>query len=98
MYLDFDEKNEEEHDYKFVGRTGSFVPVTKGVNGGLLLRHVEGDKYSSAVGAKGYRWMESEVVKGTELEKSIDISYYNKLANDAKDVISQYGDFEWFTS
>lgn len=99
LYLDFNEQlKEDEHDYRFVGKTGSFVPVVNGSNGGLLLRHVEGDKYTSAVGAKGYRWMESEVVKQNNLQKNIDISYYNRLADEAKDEISQYGDFEWFTS
>ncbi len=99
LYLDFNERlNEDEHDYRFVGKTGSFVPVTQGSNGGLLLRYVDEDKYSAAVGTKGYRWMESEVVKDNNLEKSIDISYYNIMADEAKDEISQYGDFEWFTS
>ena len=99
LYLDFNENlSEGEHNYKFVGKTGSFVPVVDGSNGGLLLRYVDVDKYSSAVGAKGYRWMESEVVKNTNLQKNIDISYYKKLADEAKDEISQYGDFEWFTS
>ena len=99
LYLDFNENlSEDEHNYKFVGKTGSFVPVVDGSNGGLLLRYVDVDKYSSAVGAKGYRWMESEVVKDTNLQKNIDISYYKKLADEAKDEISQYGDFEWFTS
>lgn len=99
LYLDFNERlNEDEHDYRFVGKTGSFVPVTQGSNGGLLLRYVDEDKYSAAVGTKGYRWMESEVVKNNNLEKSIDISYYNIMADEAKDEISQYGDFEWFTS
>ena len=99
LYLDFNEElKEDEHSYKFVGKTGSFVPVVSGSNGGLLLRHVEGDKYTSAVGAKGYRWMESEVVKQSDLQKNIDISYYNRLADEAKDEISKYGDFEWFTS
>ena len=97
LYLDFNEDS-EEHNYKFVGKTGSFVPVVEGSHGGLLLRHVEGDKYSSAVGAKGYRWMESEIVKSSGLENCIDISYYNKLANEAKDEISKHGDFEWFVS
>ena len=99
LYLDFNENlKEDEHDYRFVGKTGSFVPVVEGSNGGLLLRQVEEGKYSSAVGAKGYRWMESEIVKQNNLQNNIDISYYNKLANEAKDEISQYGDFEWFTS
>jgi hypothetical protein len=99
LYLDFNENlKEDEHDYRFVGKTGSFVPVVEGSNGGLLLRQVEEGKYSSAVGAKGYRWMESEIVKQNNLQNNIDISYYNKLANEAKDEISQYGDFEWFVS
>lgn len=99
LYLDFNEElKEDEHNYRFVGKTGSFVPVVSGSNGGLLLRQVEGDKYTSAVGAKGYRWMESEVVKQLDLQNNIDISYYKKLADEAKDEISQYGDFEWFTS
>lgn len=99
LYLDFNENlGEDEHDYKFIGKTGSFVPVVNGCNGGLLLRYVDEDKYSSAVGAKGYRWMESEIVKNTNSQKNIDISYYKRLADEAKDEISQYGDFEWFTS
>ena len=99
LYLDFNENlKEDEHNYKFVGKTGSFVPVANGSNGGLLLRYVDVDKYSSAVGAKGYRWMESEIVKESGLQNSIDISYYKKLADEAKDEISQYGDFEWFSS
>ena len=99
LYLDFNEQLDEgEHNYTFVGKTGSFVPVVDGSNGGLLLRYVDEDKYSSAVGAKGYRWMESEVVKNLNLQNHIDISYYKKLADDAKDEISKYGDFEWFIS
>ncbi len=99
LYLDFNEKLDEgQHNYKFVGKTGSFVPVLSGNGGGQLLRYVEEDKYSSAVGAKGYRWMESEIVKGTDSERIIDMSYYKALVDDAKDVISKYGDFEWFTS
>ena len=97
LYLDFNEElGEDLHDYKFIGKTGSFVPVVAGANGGELLRYVDEDKYSAAVGTKGYRWMESEVVKNEGLENIIDISYYKKMADEAKDEISQYGDFEWF--
>lgn len=99
LYLDFNENlKEDEHCYVFVGKTGSFVPVVEGSNGGELLRYVDEDKYSAAVGTKGYRWMESEAVKNSKLEETIDISYYNVLANEAKDEISKYGDFEWFAS
>lgn len=55
-------------------------------------------KYASATGASGYRWMEAEVVRNTHCEKYIDISYYEKLAEDAVNTISEFGDFEWFTN
>ena len=55
-------------------------------------------KYYSATGAKGYRWMESEMVKVLGKENDIDRSYYDKLVNDAVNTISQFGDFEWFVS
>lgn len=103
LYLDMDEKlPENEHDYRFVGKVGSFCPIKPDCGGGVLYREgkdKEGNvKYSAATGSKGYRWLESEVVKTLEKEADIDRSYYDKLVNDAVDVISQYGDFEWFVS
>lgn len=90
------------HDYRFVGRVGQFCPIKEGCGGGELLREGKdaagNTKYDSATGAKGYRWLESELVKGLGKEKDIDLSYYNKLVDDAVDAISQYGDFEWFVS
>lgn len=84
------------HDYRFVGRVGNFCPILPGKGGGLLVREKDG-KYYSATGSKGYRWLESEMVRGTN-EQYIDRSYYNKLVDDAVDAISKYGDFEWFVS
>ena len=55
-------------------------------------------KYYAATGSKGYRWLESEMVKTLSKENDIDRSYYDKLVNDAIETISQYGDFEWFVS
>lgn len=55
-------------------------------------------KYASATGSKDYRWMEAEVVKQTGCERFIDISYYEKLAEDAIDTISEFGDFDWFAN
>lgn len=86
----------EGHDYHFVGRVGNFCPILPGHGGGLLVREKDG-KYYSATGSKGYRWLESELVRGTN-EKYIDKSYYNKLVDEAIDTISQYGDFEMFVS
>lgn len=103
LYLDMNEDLPEgDHNYCFVGRVGLFCPIKPGCGGGELLREAKDDegntKYDSAVGAKGYRWLESEVVKELGKENDIDISYYNKLVNVAIESISQYGDFEWFVS
>ena len=87
---------ETGHDYKFIGRVGNFCPIVPGKGGGLLVREKDG-KYYAAVGSKGYRWLESEMVRGTN-EEYIDRSYYNALVDAAVDTISQYGDFEWFVS
>lgn len=85
----------EGHNYHFVGKVGEFCPMLPGTGGGELLRF-DSEKYSSATGAKGYRWMESEMVQKMGKEDCIDKSYYTKLVDDAVKDISQYGDFEWF--
>lgn len=84
------------HDYHFVGKVGNFCPILPGHGGGLLVREKDG-KYYSATGSKGYRWLESEIVRGSN-EEFIDKSYYNRLVDEAVDTISKYGDFEWFVS
>lgn len=91
------------HNYIFVGRVGSFCPMKPGSGGGWLCREAVDNKtgnkkYVSATGAKGYRWMESEMVRELNKQDSIDISYYRRLVDEAVETISQYGDFEWFTS
>ncbi|MEG1514757.1 MAG: hypothetical protein RSD95_07740, partial [Clostridia bacterium] len=85
------------HCYRFVGRVGQFSPVKPGCGGGLLMRE-SGGKYCAATGSKGYRWMESEMVKTLSKEGSIDTGFYDKLVDGAKDTIAKYGDFEWFAS
>lgn len=98
LYLDMNEDLPEgEHDYNFVGKVGLFCPVKPGCGGGLLLREKEG-KYSSATGANGYRWMEAEAVEAFGKQNDIDRSYYNRLVDDAKVAIEEFGDFEWFIS
>ena len=55
--------------------------------------------FRSATGSKGYRWLESEMVYTfKEMRENIDISYYDKLVDDAAEAISEYGDFNWFVS
>lgn len=94
MYLDFNENlPENEHNFIFVGKVGSFVPVVNGCNGGLLLRDNENGGYNAVVGTKGYRWMESETVKNLDMANDIDINYYEALNTEAINTIYQFGDF-----
>lgn len=102
LYLDMNENPEEDPSYRFVGRVGQFCPIKPGCGGGELLRQSKDKdgnvKYDSVVGTKGYRWLESEIVRQSGMEANIDRSYYDNLVNDAVENISQYGDFEWFVS
>lgn len=96
LYLDFNENlKEDEHDYKFVGKVGLFCPMVEGINAALLLREKDG-KYYAVTGTKGYRWMESSVVKELHLEDKINKDYYNTLVTEAASHISEFGDFEMF--
>ncbi len=98
LYLDMNEGLPEgEHAYHFVGRVGQFCPIKPGCGGGELLR-TQNDKYYAVTGTKGYRWMESEMVKNLGKEDDIDISYYEKLVDDARKDLIVYGDCEWFLS
>lgn len=85
------------HNYRFIGKVGQFCPIKDGAGGGLLMREKDG-KYYAATGSKGYRWLESEMVKELGKEKDIDRGYYDNLVDEAVKTISQYGDFEWFVS
>lgn len=102
LYLDMNENLPEgEHNYIFIGKVGRFCPIKPGFNGGVLCREAADKntgekKYVSATGAKGYRWLESELVKELGKENAIDRSYYDTLANEAIDAISKYGDFYQF--
>lgn len=104
IYLDKNEDLPEgEHKYIFVGRVGSFCPIKPGCGGAVLLRESgvndAGEKtYAAVGGSKGYRWLESEMVHELQMEKDIDRSYFDKMANDAADAIAKYGDYEWFVA
>lgn len=109
LYLDMNEcLGENEHDYKFVGRVGSFVPVKPGNGGGVLL-YLKGEQLVSVSGTKKkgkvskeeepfYRWLESESVDKNNYTDILDDRYYRGLVDDAVETISAFGDFEWFTS
>mgnify|MGYP003497887882 FL=1 len=103
LYLDMNERlPEDEHNYRFIGKVGSFCPIKEKCGGGILLREgkdKEGNvKYSSATGAKGYRWLEAEMVKILEKQNDIDHNYYISMVDDAVETIKKYGDFEMFIS
>jgi hypothetical protein len=98
IYLDMNENlSEDEHDYHFVGRAGSFCPITPGYGGGLLVREKDG-KYYAVTGTKGYRWLEAEGVSLLEREGEIDESYFISLQQDAIKTIEEFGDFKAFVS
>lgn len=94
MYLDMNEGLlDGEHDYQFIGKTGSFVPILPGMGGGELLREKEG-KYYAVGGTKGYRWLESEVVQKMEKVYSvINTEYAENMAKAAVEHISEFCDY-----
>lgn len=100
MHLDFNENDETQHNLKFIGKVGSFCPIKPGCGGGLLVREgaaKDGSiKYDAVTGTKGYRWMEADMVKDLGYEERIDMSYYKRLADEAKEAINKYIDFEYF--
>lgn len=77
------------HNYKFIGKVGSFCPVKPGKGGGILLRTQNG-RFNSVNGTKGYRWLDAEMVRGSNAEDDIDISYYDHLCDEACDKIREF--------
>jgi len=105
MYLDFD------HDTPMalakglhhVGRTGLFVPVLPGNDGGILYR-IKDEKWYAVAGTKGHLWVEAEMAKlaldksGTHITTAgfIDWSYFDNLAEEARKAIDYFGEFTRF--
>lgn len=91
----------ESHAYVFVGRVGLFCPMKPGAGGGVLLREnnkgVKGkEPYAAVSGSTGYRFLETEVVERMNLWDQVDISYFEKLTQDARDQINKYGRYDEF--
>lgn len=91
------------HNYHFIGKVGQFCPIKPGCGGGILLRETENKKtgekgYAAATGSKGFRWLESEIVRELGKENDIDRTYYNNLVDEAVKSLSSYGDFERFVA
>lgn len=97
IYLDMS-LSEEEHDYIFVGRVGSFIPVKEA--GGVMYRDQDG-KMVAVGGSSGHRWMETEDfmrIYEDNWREHIDQSYYDDLMKKAISTIDQYGDWTEFCS
>jgi hypothetical protein len=85
----------------FVGRTGLFVPVTEASGIGGTLYRVSEDRFYAVSGTKGYFWAEAAVVKeqiaaGKDIE--IDMSYFERLVEEARNTIDYYGPYETFAN
>ena len=93
MYLDFRGSDMDQPDVekmRHVGKTGLFVPVL--ANGGLLYR-VHEDKFFAVSGTKGHLWMEAQVARDLD-DVQIDMSYFDKLVDDARAAIEQFGSYD----
>lgn len=90
MYLKFPDTE------VFVGKTGRFIPVVSG--GGELIRKDAAGKEFAVTGTKGYRWLESDAVKAAKMTPEVDVSYFEKLVEKAKETIEQFGSFEEFVA
>lgn len=97
MYIDFDSVQkpmfEASKEMQFVGRSGSFVPVTEESGGGILFR-VHEDKGYAVTGTKGFLWLEAKVAKATGAK--VDMSYFDGLVDEAVKTINKFGSFEQF--
>ena len=96
MYLDTEDYDKEKvldyHHMRHLGRTGRFVPVT--ADGGTLYR-VNDERYYAVAGTKGYKWIDAEIAK-TIPDLRIDMSYFEKLKDEAVKTIEQFGSFQDF--
>lgn len=96
LFIDMNEQlSDGEHNYKFVGKVGQFCPMVDGSGGGVLYRKKD-DKYYAVTGTKGFRWLESEMVKELGKEHNIEQRYYEQMVDKAVATISKYGDFDRF--
>lgn len=92
---DLKDKIAAGHNFKFVGRVGSFAPIQSGCGGGIMYRVT--DTSTSAVnGTKGYRWLESEWISTYHKEDDVDQSYFDEQVADAIKKIEVYGSYEDF--
>ena len=98
MYLDREDHDEKTdldyHNMRLVGRSGSFVPV---LEGGATLYRVKDDHYYAVTGTKGHKWIEAEIAESTP-DLQIDMSYFEKLSDEAVKAIEEFGSFKEFVN
>ena len=82
------------HNYVFIGKVGRFAPVRPGKGGGRLVREKDG-RYYAVGGTTGYRWLEAEGCTGN-LEKIVDMRYFDNLTEEAVKAIEEYVDIRTF--
>ena len=100
-----EEEQPSESDLIFIGKVGLFCPI-KPESGGMELLRKGLDKngnvkFTSATGAKGYKWLEADAVAktyGDNYRAVVDDSYYISLANKAIDAIDSFGGYDRFIS
>lgn len=94
LYLDFKQRVSavQTDDMHFIGRTGLFVPVTKESGGAILYRVMDGKNFAAA-GTKDYYFLEAAMVE-TLSDKVIDMSYFERLVNEARETIAKFGSLE----
>lgn len=98
MYLDFEDVDKSmalyEDKLHFVGKVGLFCPIKPGRGGAQLVRTGPEGKLYAVSNTKGYTFLEAEVVEKLGREDDIDLSYFQRLVDDAVEQISKYGDVE----
>lgn len=80
---------EGEHDYRFVGRVGSFCPIKPGCGGGELMANRGENKFVYVSGAKGWRWLEAETVLFGDKIDDIDMGYFRDMVDKTLDDINK---------
>lgn len=95
MWLDFTDTEEPNvNNMVYVGRTGVFVPVR---TEGAKLYRVKDDKCFAVTGTKGYIWVKKEVAEQRE-NPDVDLSFFEALAQKAREAIEQYVPLDILTS
>jgi hypothetical protein len=100
MYIDLKNRDKPEpedlSDMQFIGKIGRFVPVKEEAGiGGTLWRFQDG-KYYAVTGTKGYRWVTAKVAEQFANWDNVAMSYFETLAQEARDKIDYYGSFQLF--